>query len=614
MMTWRSTCGEMRLAVPVAVLATLLINPGARSWQDIPGDGAPVIRAKTPASREDFLSLQMRIQGTAKKVIPAVVAIRGSAELPQDPDGAPGSGRTSGGGTGVIISPEGLILSQSHVTHGHPEPTAERKPPRGPGERLTVVLGDGRECEAELLGADQALDLSALRLIKPGPYPHVAMSDSARVARGEWVLKLGHPLGYRNDRPPVVRLGRVLYQSEHIFVTDCLVASGDSGGPFFDLDGRIVGIVASTMAPSQRARSLYCEDPGRFGPFSVTAAPLIAQYLDPMVGRRIAPYDRTFWLHYFGRYGTVPDAEILPRADWTHGEVASRALRQAIRVSGPAVVSILDEADHEVSLGTTVDADGWIMTPVSTLPATPRCRLPDSRVVPARVVGVSPAFDLALLRVTVDRLASPSWVKTPPVAGTILASIGPPGLPLAFGVVSVPECSPPGPFPARAEHLPGRLPPLTGEPTAEGLAVRGTGQLAAGAGIRVGDIIREVAGRPIGDAGDLVKCVADRGAGESVPVRLTRNRETMELRVELAGIRRPGSSRRFPAFFEHDTPIHRRQCGGPVVDLDGEFVGITVCPSEYGCMAIPATWIRRLLEELKTGGSTDRWDRPRVLR
>ena len=88
----------------------------------------------------------------------------------------------------------------------------------------------------------------------------------------------------------------------------------------------------------------------------------------------------------------------------------------------------------------------------------------------------------------------------------------------------------------------------------------------------------------------------------------------MEFSVELAGIPSPRSTQGFPIFFEHDTPLHRRQCGGPVVDTDGDFVGITVFAGEYGCMAIPGACIRRLLEELKAGGMTDKWDKPHEVR
>ena len=194
--------------------------------------------------------------------MPAIVAIRGSTRPQPSPANEPGARSSSG--SGVIITSDGVILSQSHVSHGRAEQTGERKPRRLPGDRVIVILSDGREHEAELLGADQALDLSVLRIIKPGLYPHVSVSPSARIGRGDWVLKLGHPLGYKPNRPPVVRLGRVLYQNEDMLVTDCLTVAGDSGGPFFDLDGRLVGLVASSMAPTQLELSLACDDALRY--------------------------------------------------------------------------------------------------------------------------------------------------------------------------------------------------------------------------------------------------------------------------------------------------------------------------------------------------------------
>jgi S1-C subfamily serine protease len=398
-----------------------------------------------------------------------------------------------------------------------------------------------------------------------------------------------------------------------MFVSDCLTASGDSGGPFCDLDGRFVGLTASSFVPKPLDLSLYCEDPGRFGPFSSTTARLIETYLEPMIRRQIAPYELPFWDRFVGRYRIVVDSDILPRAEWKQGEATLRALAKAIRVSGPAVVFILDESGHEVSLGTVIDADGWVMTTVSTLPATPRCRLADSRIASARVVGISPPFDLALLKVPMERLAVPAWGRTPPVAGTILASLAPSGAPTAFGVVSVPERNLPGPFPTRAKHLAGRLPHFSGKPADQGLEIQGYGVSARDAGLRGGDVILSIAGKQIKDSRDLDQCVADRGAGESVRVRLNRGSESLELTLELAGMPSPRSTQGFPTFFELDIPLHRRQCGGPLVDLDGDFAGITVFAGEYGCMVIPSASIRRLFAELKPGGSLDKWDNPRAM-
>jgi S1-C subfamily serine protease len=222
--------------------------------------------------------------------------------------------------------------------------------------------------------------------------------------------------------------------------------------------------------------------------------------------------------------------------------------------------------------------------------------------VPARLVGINPAFDLGLLKVALDRPASPTWRAKALVAGTILASIGPSRAPIAFGVVSVPERNLPGPFLAPAKQAVGRLPVLFGAPTDQGLVVRKMGECCYTAGIREGDIILSIDGKQMKD---LLRCFDGRWAGEWASVRLDRNGRSMTFELELAGKGNPRSAQGFPTFFEHDTPLHRRQCGGPVVDLDGDLVGITVCPSEYGCMAIPGASIRRLFDELKSGRLTE---------
>ena len=103
----------------------------------------------------------------------------------------------------------------------------------------------------------------------------------------------------------------------------------------------------------------------------------------------------------------------------------ARAFQNVIRDSRSVVVSILDEADRHVSCGTIVEANGLIVTIASTLPAEPRCRLAEGRVVTAQVIGMDPAFDLALLSVPLTGLPMVKWAEMPPpVTGTILAAAG----------------------------------------------------------------------------------------------------------------------------------------------------------------------------------------------
>jgi S1-C subfamily serine protease len=72
--------------------------------------------------------------------------------------------------------------------------------------------------------------------------PFVEMGLSDKLNEGQWCLAMGHPGGYQSDRKPVLRLGRVLFTSQEVITTDCTLVGGDSGGPLFDMQGRVIGI------------------------------------------------------------------------------------------------------------------------------------------------------------------------------------------------------------------------------------------------------------------------------------------------------------------------------------------------------------------------------------
>ncbi|MEC8431318.1 MAG: trypsin-like peptidase domain-containing protein, partial [Planctomycetota bacterium] len=73
-------------------------------------------------------------------------------------------------------------------------------------------------------------------------FPYAEMGDSAQLAKGQWVLAVGHPGGYESKRGAVVRLGRILAINKTGLRTDCALVGGDSGGPLFDMQGRVIGI------------------------------------------------------------------------------------------------------------------------------------------------------------------------------------------------------------------------------------------------------------------------------------------------------------------------------------------------------------------------------------
>lgn len=139
-----------------------------------------------------------------------------------------------GSGSGVIISPDGLVLTAAHVTEK-------------PGTKLTFLLADGRELPGTALGVDNGTDAGIAKIDSPGPFPYRPYVEEKTYDIGDWALALGHPGGPHIGRPSPVRLGRINRAGvESGFAdpisTTAFVISGDSGGPLFDLDGRVIGI------------------------------------------------------------------------------------------------------------------------------------------------------------------------------------------------------------------------------------------------------------------------------------------------------------------------------------------------------------------------------------
>jgi serine protease Do len=175
-----------------------------------------------PASVADLSAIERRVEQMTERVLPAVVGV------------SVGSGQ----GSGVIVSSDGYVLTAAHVSGDA-------------NENIRLTLADGRIVKAKTLGANKGIDSGMAKITEPGVWPYCELGKSADLKVGQWVAALGHPGGYRKDRPPVLRLGRVLDNrgADKFIGTDCTLVGGDSGGPLFDLDGKVVGI-HSRIGPS----------------------------------------------------------------------------------------------------------------------------------------------------------------------------------------------------------------------------------------------------------------------------------------------------------------------------------------------------------------------------
>ena len=197
--------GVLLASLSLAVLPILAQEPNA---------GAEFELAPNVKSFKELQKLDRQIVDMSKRAQPATVCL-----VSMD-------GR--GSGSGVVVSEDGLILTAAHVTSSMPN-------------GVIVIFPDGTRKAGEILGADYNRDASMVQITDEGKYPFVSTGQSNGLQRNQWTVALGHSGGFDPTRKPPVRLGRVLANTDFV-VTDTAVVGGDSGGPLFDVEGRVIGI------------------------------------------------------------------------------------------------------------------------------------------------------------------------------------------------------------------------------------------------------------------------------------------------------------------------------------------------------------------------------------
>lgn len=188
-----------------------VVKPPTLAKKDFPEPSGKDI--EFPADVKDLEYLQKRVQDCLKKVDKAVVGIQIG----------------SSAGSGVIISADGYVLTAGHVSGD-------------PNRQASIILPEGKRIRAKTLGWNKDIDSGLIKIEETGTFPFVEVGDSKSLKKGQWVVSIGHPGGYQPGRAPVVRVGRVLERNNSVIRTDCTLVGGDSGGPLFDLEGRVVGI------------------------------------------------------------------------------------------------------------------------------------------------------------------------------------------------------------------------------------------------------------------------------------------------------------------------------------------------------------------------------------
>jgi S1-C subfamily serine protease len=193
--------------------------------------------AQVPDEAEVLDAYSRAVVSVVEQVGPAVVSIAAGSGA------ASGRAERLGAGSGVLITPDGYVLTNSHVVHA--------------AGRLEVTLTEGRTLGATMVGDDPATDLAVIRVSASG-LPAATLGQSATLRVGQLVIAIGNPLGFQStvSAGVVSALGRSLRGAagrliENIIQTDVALNPGNSGGPLVDSRGRVVGINTAIIALAQ---------------------------------------------------------------------------------------------------------------------------------------------------------------------------------------------------------------------------------------------------------------------------------------------------------------------------------------------------------------------------
>jgi serine protease Do len=550
------------------------------------------------AQQNNNIRLTPKIEKLSNAISSAVKKCYPASVLMWEIDGESGQ-RMSAQFSGVVVSAEGQIFSAAHVVH--------------PGKSYHVMFPDGRKCVARGLGriaiapSYMVPDAAALKILDKGNWPFVEVGWSSSVWVNEPCISIAYPES-QEQRKPYVRFGRVsVLKNEHGFMeSTCLMEPGDSGGPLFDLSGRLIGLHSGI----QQQEDINYEIP-------------IDTYRKYLTA-----------LNREEDYASMPkDTDVIgidPSPLTTQNIPAANDLNKEFKAVDKAdrglCVKISSNIDGQVQniLGTVFSLDidhlkapfvgkNIVISKSSMVGEAPVITLPGGEVVKSTVLARDKANDLVLLLPASDRKIKGVSLKALHADSVGFSDLGEFLIsPLPDSVASISVLG------SMFFNLPkvssyGYLGAVTGEKGDKLVFTYIQPKSAAEqAGISIGDQLLAVDGKAVNDQLDLLKSLQKYRAGDTTTFAIKSKGVKFDKIVILKyppqkitnhpverfpggkSLRRDG----FNNIFAHDARIKPNECGGPVCNAAGYFMGINIARlSRTGTVVMPAGAVERFVVE-----------------
>ncbi len=499
-------------------------------------------------------------------------------------------------GTGVIVSEDGYILTAAHVVEGLIEEF-------GDSIYTDIQLYDGRELKAKILGRDEINDYALLKIVDEGTWQYSKIGNTDTFGENNICFMLGHPGGREENRPAVLRMGFYeLLADNYFFQTTCIMNPGDSGGPLFDIKGEVVGLCSFNNIKTEF--NFYTN----IGYVKRNWHKLLAGEVFNILSS--LDYESSSG---HGLYTPRIKNEVNAIDGGSKGfkEVFNKLKNETAH----SIVLVRSNKNKQKSLvsGSIIHSDGYIVAKSSIVGnENIECYLPDKEWVEAKVIHRFIENDLALIKVEKNNLKPLNMSFQDQLKpGDFVATIDYKDSIRYAGVVGV-----------QTRKIPEKSPPygFLGLKFKDGLEVEQVVGYspAYNVGVKKGDRLLKMGQDSIADLQSFYKWMEATKPNQIISFSLERDGE--ELNFDATLIKNTFWRPRFKngknghnwadglsAVFTHDMPLVYDDAGTPVINLDGDVVGINIAKENRTCsFAIPIYEVKKLLDTYLQKHETDK--------